>query len=110
MHVIEAFYQANFSEKKHWASIVFVFILSLLFAAALPTCEWWQGIAAFIAIRIWFDYLYNAFSGLRWSYVGNDAKTDLMILWLEQKFGAILIAYLLLIVRALIFVASIIAI
>ena len=106
MHVIEAFYQANFSEKKHWTSTSLVFILSLLLAAALPTCEWWQGVAAFIAIRIWFDYIYNAFAGLRWSYVGTTAKTDLMIRWLENKFGAILIAYLLLIVRLLIFVGA----
>ena len=110
MNIVEAYYKSMFGDKRHWASIVFVFILSVLFAAALPTCEWWQGVAAFIAIRIWFDYLYNAFSGLRWSYVGTTAKTDLMIRWLEQKFGAILIAYLLLIGRLIIFVASIMVI
>ena len=108
--IIEAAYYATFGDRHRVSVVVFHILFCLLLAAALPFTNWWQGIAAFIATRIWFDYLYNAFAGLRWSYVGTTAKTDLMIRWLENKFGAILITYLLLIVRLLIFVASIMVI
>ena len=96
--VIEAWYDSIFGDK-HIVPVAFFHILfCFVLAAVLPHNTWWQGIAAFIATRIWFDYIYNAFAGLHWYYLGETAMTD--------KFLRNFDAYALFIVRVLVFIGS----
>ena len=95
--IIEAAY-ATFSNRHRVSVAVFHIVFCLLLAAALPFTNWWQGIAAFIATRIWFDYIYNAFTGVWWGYLGESSLTDRWIRVID--------AYVLFIVRVLIFIGS----
>jgi hypothetical protein len=70
LHVFEAWHRANFGTKNLG---VIQLLFSLLLAVALPSIEWWQGLAAFVAVRAWYDCLLNAFSGLAWYYLPKDA-------------------------------------
>lgn len=98
--VLGAWYDAMFQTKR---IIPFSFIhicFCLLLAAALPFINWWQGVAAFMATQVWFDYIYNAFTGIWWGYLGNTSIADRML----RNFDA----YVLFIVRVLVFIGSLI--
>ena len=99
LHITEAYLEAEYWDKKHWPSLLIQFFISVLLGLALPFNDWLDGFLAFIAVRVWFDYAYNAFRGVHWSYVGTHAKTDLLIRWLENKFGGAFISYFLIFVR-----------
>ena len=98
--IIEAAYYATFGDRHRVSVVVFHILFCLLLAAALPFTTWWQGIAAFIATRIWFDYIYNAFTGVWWGYLGESSLTDRWIRVID--------AYVLFIVRVLVFIGSLV--
>lgn len=106
-HVLEAMYEAKAGDALHYPSFLGQFFISVLLGWLLPSVSIAGGIIAFIAVRIWFDYLYNYFKGTHWSYVGTVAKTDQFIRLLEKRYGGVRVAYTLLLVRLLVSVGSI---
>jgi hypothetical protein len=98
-HLFEAWYDANFGDRHIIPVSFFQFCFSVLLAVILPSVIWWQGIAVFIAVRIWFDYMYNHFAGVWWGYMGKTALTDKILRDTD--------AYLLLFLRCCIFVLTI---
>jgi len=98
--IIEAAYYATFGDRHRVSVAVFHIVFCLLLAAALPFTTWWQGIAAFIATRIWFDYIYNAFTGVWWGYMGDTSIADKVL----RNFDA----YAMLLIRILVFIGSLV--
>ena len=96
--IIEAAYYATFGDRQSLSIVVFHIVFCLLLAAALPFTTWWQGIAAFIATRIWFDYIHNALEGVWWGYMGDTSIADKVL----RNFDA----YAMLLIRILVFVGS----
>ena len=110
LHVAEAVYEAERGDLRHYPTFWGQFVLSCFVGWAVPFSSILGGIFAFIAVRIWFDYIYNYAKGLHWSYVGKYAETDKLIRLLEKRFGAIKVAYALLFVRAAVSLGAIILI
>jgi hypothetical protein len=92
--------EAAYGDRHRVSVVVFHILFCLLLAAALPFTNWWQGIAACIATRIWFDYIHNAFTGVWWGYLGETAATDKIL----RNFDA----YGLFVARVIVFCGSLI--
>lgn len=107
LHLAEAIWESKYGDFKHYPSFLGQLFYAIFISWILPFTSIFQGILAFIAVRVWFDYMYNFAKNRNWSYVGKYAKTDLFIRMLEKRFGSILIAYVLLIVRLLVSAISI---
>ena len=84
-HLIEADYEAANGDKTHWKSLVIMFVFVGMVGWGL-SLAWWQSCLAVVAVRAWFDLMYNYFAGHRWDYLGQWALTDELLEDIDPEF------------------------
>jgi hypothetical protein len=71
--VLEAMYEAENGDKRHWTSITMSFLTFSIFALLGGDYHY---IYLWAAARCFFDLFYNHFKDLPWYYLGSSKVTD----------------------------------
>jgi hypothetical protein len=106
--ILEAVYEAKNGDKHHWPSLTASIVISAVFIYFLVPEQsihlWLSWFWYYCCIRSMFDFMYNHFRGMPFHYLGNTAKTDILLRKIRAKMSKQLFTLLRLAVTALLFI------
>jgi hypothetical protein len=106
--IFEAVYEAKNGDKHHWPSLTASIVISAVFIYFLIPEQsvhlWLSWFWYYCCIRSMFDFMYNHFRGMPFHYLGNTAKTDILLRKIRAKMSKQLFTLLRLAVTALLFI------